>query len=88
MIGWGNLNGIVSCNIYHAKDKPHYYPGHGAVLGYLTLCLFGGSVMQYLLLRRENDKRRRGERDHVTQGLDQSQIDMLGDKRPNFIYTL
>ncbi|CDM27423.1 Major facilitator superfamily [Penicillium roqueforti FM164] len=88
IIGWGNLNGIVSSNIYRDNDKPNYYPGHGVVLAYLVLFLFGGSVVQYLLLRRENGKRRRGERDHWIEGLDQSQIELLGDKRPDFLYTL
>ncbi|KAJ5963955.1 Major facilitator superfamily domain general substrate transporter [Penicillium vulpinum] len=88
IIGWGNLNGIVSSNIYRDADKPTYYPGHGVVLGYLVIFLFGGSVLQYLLLRRENGKRRRGERDHWVQGLDRNQIELLGDKRPDFIYTL
>ncbi|KAJ5484380.1 Major facilitator superfamily domain general substrate transporter [Penicillium expansum] len=88
IIGWGNLNGIVSSNIYRDDDKPRYYPGHGVVLGYLVLFLFGGSVVQYLLLRRENGKRRRGERDHWIEDLDQNQIELLGDKRPDFIYTL
>lgn len=88
IIGWGNLNGIVSSNIYRDKDKPRYYPGHGVVLGYLVLFLFGGSVVQYLLLRRENGKRRRGERDQWVEGLDHSQIELLGDKRPDFMYTL
>lgn len=88
IIGWGNLNGIVSSNIYREDDKPRYYPGHGVVLGYLVLFLFGGSVVQYFLLRRENSKRRRGERDVWIEGMDQSQIDLLGDKKPSFIYTL
>ncbi|KAJ5258623.1 hypothetical protein N7524_010179 [Penicillium chrysogenum] len=88
IIGWGNLNGIVASNIYRDDDKPKYYPGHGVVLSYLVLFLFGGSVVQYLLLRRENAKRRRGERDHWIEGLEHSQIELLGDKRPDFIYTL
>ncbi|CAG8078745.1 unnamed protein product [Penicillium salamii] len=88
IIGWGNLNGIVSSNIYREEDKPRYYPGHGVVLAYLVLFLFGGSVVQYLLLRRENGKRRRGERDAWVEGMDQSQVDLLGDQRPDFIYTL
>lgn len=57
-------------------------------MGYLVLFLFGGSVVQYLLLRRENGKRRRGERDQWIEGLDHSQIELLGDKRPDFMYTL
>ncbi|KAJ5820462.1 hypothetical protein N7474_006053 [Penicillium riverlandense] len=88
IIGWGNLNGIVSSNIYRDKDAPNYYPGHGTVLSYLVLFLFGGSVLQYILLQRENRKRRNGERDHWVEGLDRSQIELLGDKRPDFIYTM
>ncbi|PLB41584.1 allantoate permease family MFS transporter [Aspergillus candidus] len=88
VIGWGNLNGIVSSNIYRGADKPHFYPGHGTVLAYLVLFLFGGSILQYFLLRRENAKRRRGERDHWVEGLDETEIRMLGDMRPDFIYTL
>ncbi|CAI7604650.1 unnamed protein product [Penicillium pancosmium] len=88
IIGWGNLNGIVSSNIYRDEDKPRYYPGHGTVLAYLVLFEFGGSLLQYILLRRENAKRRRGERDHWVEGLNQNQIELLGDKRPDFIYTM
>ncbi|KAF5862165.1 hypothetical protein ETB97_012062 [Aspergillus alliaceus] len=88
VIGWGNLNGIVSSNIYRGDDAPDFYPGHGTVLAYLVLFLFGGSVVQYVLLRRENAKRRRGDRDCWVQGLDPRQIDLLGDKRPDFLYTL
>lgn len=88
MIGWGNLNGIVSSNIYRSEDAPRFYPGHGVVLGYLVMFLFGGSVTQYLLLRKENRRRLRGERDHRLEGLGTEEVEVLGDKRPDFIYTL
>lgn len=88
VIGWGNLNGIVSSNIYRGEDKPDFYPGHGTVLAYLVLFQFGGSLLQYILLRRENTKRRRGDRGSWTEGLDESDVQLLGDKRPDFIYTL
>ncbi|RAK80017.1 MFS general substrate transporter [Aspergillus fijiensis CBS 313.89] len=88
MIGWGNLNGIVSSNIYRIEDAPRFYPGHGVVLGYLVMFLFGGSVTQYLLLRKENRRRLRGERDHRLEGLGTEGVEVLGDKRPDFIYTL
>lgn len=88
VIGWGNLNGIVASNIYRTKDSPRFKPGHGVVLGYETLFLLGGSVVQYLLLRRENAKRRRGERDYWIEGKSEAEIEKLGDKRPDFIYTL
>lgn len=87
MIGWGNLNGIVSSNIYRGEDAPNFYPGHSTVLGYLTVFLLGGSILQTVLLRIENRRRRQGERDYRIQGLTPSQIDLLGDERPDFFYT-
>ena len=81
VIGWGNLNGIVSSNIYRTKDAPRYLPGHGVVLGYLVCFLFGGSLVQHLLLRRENAKRRAGLRDSWIDGKNEDEIEMLGDRR-------
>ncbi|KAI9812990.1 MAG: hypothetical protein M1832_006427 [Thelocarpon impressellum] len=88
VIGWGNLNGVVSSNIYRVKDKPRYFPGHGVVLAYLSLFLFGGSVLQHVLLRRENRKRSAGLRDRWIQDKSEKEIEMLGDRRPDFMYTL
>lgn len=88
MIGWGNLNGIVSSNIYRQKNAPAYVPGHSVVLGYLTIFLFGGSIVNYLLLRAENAKRAAGRRDSWLVGKHEDEIEMLGDKRPDFRYHL
>jgi len=86
VIGWGNLNGVVSSNIYF--DGPRFPQGHGTVLGYLTMFLFGGSVLMHILLRQENARRRRGERDHWVVGKTLQEIDALGDMRPDFLYTI
>lgn len=37
VIGFGNLNGAVSSNIYRAQDAPRYVLGHSVVLGYIAL---------------------------------------------------
>ncbi|KAL1304988.1 hypothetical protein AAFC00_003892 [Neodothiora populina] len=87
VIGWGNLNGVVSSNIYRAKDKPQYYVGHAVVLAYMTLFLFGGSVATHFALQAENKKRAEGKRDAWVEGLDEAEVKMLGDKRPDFVYT-
>jgi hypothetical protein len=87
VIGWGNLNGIVSSNIYRTKDGPSFFPGHGTVLAYLALFLLGGSILQTVLLRIENKKRRNGERDDRVEGLSEREISELGDQRPDFMYT-
>ncbi|KAK4129087.1 MFS general substrate transporter [Parathielavia appendiculata] len=86
VIGWGNLNGIVSSNVYF--DSPRFSQGHSVMIGYLAVCLFGGSVVMSLLLRRENAKRRRGGRDYWVQGLTEKEIEKLGDQRPDFVYTV
>ncbi|KZF26760.1 retrograde regulation protein 2 [Xylona heveae TC161] len=88
VIGWGNLNGVVSSNIYRQSDAPRYIPGHAVVLAYLVLFLLCGSIVQHFLLARENAKRRAGERDGWVAGKSQEEIEMLGDKRPDFLYTL
>jgi len=88
VIGWGNLCGVISSNVYQAKDKPKYRTGHGIILAFLVLFLFGGSLVQRLLLQRENAKRRSGARDYWADGKTQKEVEMLGDKRPDFLYTL
>ncbi|OAX81537.1 hypothetical protein ACJ72_04116 [Emergomyces africanus] len=88
VIGWGNIQGCITSNIYRGDDRPNFYPGHGTVLAYLFLFQLGGTITQYVLLRIENGKRLRGERDKWVEGLDKKQIEMRGDMRPDFIYTL
>jgi hypothetical protein len=78
---WGNLNGIVSSNIYRTKDSPRYFLGHGVVLAYLVLFLFLGSIVTTIGLRIENKKRLSGKRDHWVEGKSPEQIEMLGDER-------
>ena len=58
------------------------------VIGYLTFGLFGGSVLFWTLLKRENKARAAGKRDHVTQGKAQEEIVELFDNCPDYMYTL
>ncbi|RAL66800.1 hypothetical protein DID88_007583 [Monilinia fructigena] len=86
VIGWGNLNGIVSSNIYF--KAPKFTVGHATVMAYMIICLFGGSVAMHLLLRRENATRLAGKRDHWVEGMSEKEAEKLGDKRPDFLYTI
>ncbi|KAI0125646.1 major facilitator superfamily transporter [Xylariales sp. AK1849] len=86
VIGWGNLNGVVSSNIYFSA--PRYNQGHGTVLAYMAIFLLGGSLLMTTLLRNENKKRRAGKRDHWVEGKTVQEIEALGDQRPDFNYTL
>lgn len=86
VIGWGNLNGIVSSNIYYSA--PRYLQGHGVVMGYMAVFLFGGSLLMRILLARENKKRLAGGRDYRKEGKSEKEIEAMGDQRPDFLYTL
>jgi hypothetical protein len=86
VIGWGNLNGIVSSNIYF--KAPEFTVGHAVIMAYMVVFLLGGSIVLELLLIRENKLRREGKRDHWVEGLSAKEREILGDRRPDFIYTL
>ncbi|PIA91014.1 putative transporter [Cercospora beticola] len=86
-VGWGNLNGIVSSNLYPEKNSPRYLSGHGVVLGYLAVCLLGGNIATHFLLEAENKKRRSGKMDYLIEGKSEEEIEDMGDKVPSFIYT-
>jgi hypothetical protein len=88
VIGWGNLNGVVSSNIYRGRDKPRFFLGHGVVLAYLALFLFGGSIITRFLLASENKKRRNGLRNIWVEGKSQEEIEDMGDEKPDFEYVL
>ena len=89
VVGFGNLNGIVSSNIYIASQKPRYWTGHGVVLASQIVFLLGGSVFIHLVLRAENARRQSHMLDGVIEdGLTEEQKRIMGDRRPDFIYTL
>lgn len=88
IVGWGNLNGVVSSNIYLSRESPRFYTGHAVVLSWQICFLFGASLFLYIALGRENKKKRNGERDYLVEGMSAEDMKFLGDKRPDFIYTL
>jgi MFS family permease len=91
VIAWGNLNGVMSSNIYRTQDAPWYRLGHSVVLGYLTLGLLGGSVANYVFLAIGNKRRERvgsEEREGMLSGLSEEEQHHLADFHPDFRYTL
>lgn len=88
VVGTGNVNGVVSSNIFLIEERPRYWTGHGMVLAYLSLFLLGGTIFMYFALRRENSKRLSGARDNMHEGKTADEIWVAGDNRPDFIYSL
>ncbi|KAK4952134.1 hypothetical protein LTR10_010054 [Elasticomyces elasticus] len=80
--------GVVSSNIYRAKDKPNYKLGHAVVLAYMICFLLGGSLFTHFALIAENKKKLAGKSDHLIEGKSDEEVELLGDKRPDFIYTV
>jgi hypothetical protein len=60
----GNAQGAVSSNVYRSQDTPWYTLGHAIQLGYIVIA-FIATLLLTLLLRAENRRRGRGERDEV-----------------------
>ncbi|KAL4072803.1 major facilitator superfamily domain-containing protein [Scleroderma yunnanense] len=67
VVGWGNLQGVVSSNVYRANQIPWYPLGHGLSLMYVIFAIIATVTLRYTL-KKENDRRDRGERDEVIQG--------------------
>ncbi|KAF9232571.1 MFS general substrate transporter [Melanogaster broomeanus] len=76
-IGWGNINGAVSSNVYRARDAPWFRLGHGVILAYIAIGWICSAVFM-ILLKLENARRDRGERDEVIGGDDLSTKEETG----------
>lgn len=86
VIGWGNLNGLVSCNLWFGA--PRFLAGHITVIAYMALFLGGGSYILCRYLYFQNLDRKQGLLDHRLTGLTKAEIGDLGDANPEFLYTL
>lgn len=85
VIGWGNLNGVISSNIYY--KSPKYTVGHALCMSFMVALLLSGSVIYHVVLERENAARRAGKRDYLVEGKTKQEIEALGDNKPEFLYT-
>ena len=91
VIAWGNLNGVMSSNIYRSEDAPWYRLGHSVVLGYLAIGLLCGSIINYIFLSIGNKRRRNMTDEHkrsLLEGMSQEDREQLADFHPDFKYTL
>ncbi|KAM0231957.1 hypothetical protein ACHAPO_008256 [Fusarium lateritium] len=57
-IGFGNLGGMIAGFMFQSKHSPQFYPGHAAIIGFLTMSVIG-SIFMTTYLRRENARRDR-----------------------------
>ncbi|BGP35902.1 hypothetical protein JCM10296v2_007754 [Rhodotorula toruloides] len=90
-IGIGNLGALASTNVYRAKDKPHYYLGHGVMLGFTAIGLVAAPLYAYML-KRENEKKLAYQAlpdGHPEKKVwTAEEIREAGDRAPEFMYTI
>ncbi|KAF3810463.1 putative transporter [Colletotrichum gloeosporioides] len=87
-VGFGNLGGAIAGFLYQAKDKPHYYPGHGTLLSTMTMSMILSTFMT-IYLRRENARRDREYKDPSQYTTEEKAAERTkGDNATFFRYTV
>ncbi|KAF8898875.1 major facilitator superfamily domain-containing protein [Infundibulicybe gibba] len=81
-IGFGNINGAVTANIYRANTAPWFRLGHSIVLVYILIG-FLCSIAFVILLKRENARRDRGDRDEVIEGIENKRAHERNGRYPS-----
>ena len=85
-IAMGNMSGFVASNIFIENQAPTYPVGYGVALAMSAVAGSAAAVL-YLGLKRENEKRERGERDYRL-GMGKEKLDNIGDDHPHFRFAL
>ena len=82
----GQFGGIISAIAFPSKDGPRYLPG-------IIICIacqavgVVAAINMWVFCSYENRQRAAGKRDHLRE-LSQEEQDQLGEKHPDFRYTL
>ena len=80
-ISIGNLGAVLGTQLYRSNDGPRFFLGHGFALGYLCCNVLVVGTL-WSVLRAENLRRDRGERDERLEGLREDE--WLGDDDPRW----
>lgn len=85
-VSCGQLGGIISALVYPSKDSPQYVPGISTCIAFQAAGILAAANM-WFQARRENKLRDAGGRDNLRE-LSEEELSKLGDKHPDFRYTL
>ena len=80
-ISIGNLGAVLGTQLYRSTDGPRFFVGHSFALGYLCANVIVVGVL-WTVLRRENARRDRGERNDRLAGI--TEDEWLGDQDPRW----
>ncbi|KAL9603434.1 MAG: hypothetical protein Q9219_001121 [cf. Caloplaca sp. 3 TL-2023] len=85
--GMANSAGFIASNVFVTEQAPRYPVGYGVALG-MTGVAAGAATVFYAGLKKENQRRDRGERNGRLVGLGKEEVENLGDEHPGFRYGL
>ncbi|KAH6692276.1 MFS transporter [Plectosphaerella plurivora] len=85
-ISCGQLGGIISAVVFPEKDSPQYIPGISTCIAFQVVGIITAIVMM-VACRWENRQRDLGKRDD-RRDLPEEEVRMLGERHPDFRYTL
>ena len=80
-ISIGNLGAVLGTQLYRSTDGPRFFLGHGFAFGYLCANVLVVGTL-WMVLRRENARRDRGERNERLTGI--AEDEWLGDDDPRW----
>jgi hypothetical protein len=83
----GNSSGVASPFIYGAQYAPRYRASYATSIGLLCVSL-ALNVLLHLHFKRQNKLRDEGKQDHIMEGLDEIEIEALGEKSPRFRFAI
>ena len=81
----GTLGAVLGTQLYRTETAPRFFLGHGFAAGYLATNILIVALLRWVL-KRENVKRERGERDRRLQDL--AEGEWLGDDDPRWRFQL
>ncbi|KEF57246.1 uncharacterized protein A1O9_05163 [Exophiala aquamarina CBS 119918] len=82
-VGFGNMGGAMSSNFYRARDSPKFLLGHALSFGFL-----GVAMMAVLALRLGYQRVNKQRETQTLDGYSDLELSRMGDKAPNFKYSL
>ncbi|KAF9006194.1 MFS general substrate transporter, partial [Cyathus striatus] len=85
--GFGALGALIGVWTYLPTDAPDYHKGNSLNLA-TSSAVIVLIILGWLLLRRENDKRERGERDYRLENKTHTELEEMGHLHPQFRYQL
>ncbi|KAL8715207.1 MAG: hypothetical protein Q9220_001165 [cf. Caloplaca sp. 1 TL-2023] len=80
-ISIGNLGAVLGTQLYRSNDVPRFFLGHSFALGYLCMNVVVVGTL-WMVLKKENARRDRGERDDRLVNIDEDE--WLGDEDPRW----